>query len=342
MRRAASIALVAAVISALSGGLAGGAGVAAADLHSINTWVVVSGTRPAVGCAINVSVEVRASGYPVGQTEVTVALFAGDTFISIDHGVTNSDGIAYLTIDTNGAWPGANGWLDVLIAGAYVTGLSILPTSDGACTDGSRMITASGLVPAVQASSPSSGHRSGLVSFWVPTYVQQRPLSCEYAALYIATAAWGYGISEYAFDEVVGWSPNPHWGYRGNIHGAWGNTTDYGVYAAPLAAALEVFGFRGDAFFAAGDASQLTWRLDAGIPVLVWLGLWGDLSHYEWVDGARFKLVAGMHVVVAYGYDANGVYVSDPARGEYRFFSWGDFMYMWNILDGMGLGVVPY
>ena len=38
----------------------------------------------------------------------------------------------------------------------------------------------------------------------VPTYVQQRNLSCEYAALTIATAAFGGWVSEYEFDERVG------------------------------------------------------------------------------------------------------------------------------------------
>jgi hypothetical protein len=38
---------------------------------------------------------------------------------------------------------------------------------------------------------------------------------------------------------VVPLNDNPHLGYRGNIHGEWGNTEDYGVYSEPLAAALD-------------------------------------------------------------------------------------------------------
>ena len=55
-------------------------------------------------------------------------------------------------------------------------------------------------------------------SIWVPTYVQQRNLSCEYAALVMAMGAYGVGVSEYEFDNLVGWSENPHWGY-GKIEG---------------------------------------------------------------------------------------------------------------------------
>jgi uncharacterized protein YvpB len=177
----------------------------------------------------------------------------------------------------------------------------------------------------------------------VPTYVQQRNLSCEYAALTIATAAWGSWISEYEFDHRVGWSANPHWGYRGDINGWWGNTTDYGVYAEPLVAPLAEFGFYGEVFYAQGDAWALQARLADGAPVVVWLGLWGDQSFYEYTDdGTAYKLTAGFHVMVANGYDEGGVHLSDPATGSYKYYSWGDFMWMWNVLDGMGLAVWPY
>ncbi len=177
----------------------------------------------------------------------------------------------------------------------------------------------------------------------VGTYVQQRNLSCEYAALTIATASFGTWISEWEFDERVGWSANPHWGFRGDINGWWGNTTDYGVYAEALVAPLAEFGFWGGVFYGQGDAWQLKAHLDDGIPVLVFLGLWGDQGFYEYTeDGTPYKLTPGYHVVVAHGYDESGVYVSDPAIGDYRFFYWGDFMWMWNALDGMSLAVAPY
>lgn len=179
-------------------------------------------------------------------------------------------------------------------------------------------------------------------SIWVPTYVQQRNLSCEYAAAVIALGAYGVWISEYDFDGMVGWSENPHWGYRGDITGWWGNTEDYGVYASALVAPINEFGFWADAFYAQGDASALTRRIDAGAPVIVWLGLWGDTGYYQWTeDGARYKLASGMHVVVAYGYDSSGVWVSDPATGTRHVYDWGTFMTYWNVLDGMGLSVGP-
>ena len=177
----------------------------------------------------------------------------------------------------------------------------------------------------------------------VPTYAQQRNLSCEYASLVIAMGAFGTWVSEYEFDALVGWSDNPHQGFRGDITGWWGGTDDYGVYAEPLAAAVEPFGFWGDVFYAQGDAAALTGRLDAGLPTLVWLGLWGDTGYVEYAaDGTPYLLAAGQHVVVAYGYDAGGVYVSDPAYGATTFYGWDHFLSMWNVFDGMSLAVGPY
>jgi uncharacterized protein YvpB len=175
----------------------------------------------------------------------------------------------------------------------------------------------------------------------VPTYAQQRNLSCEYAALVMAMGAYGTWVSEYEFDHRVGWSENPHWGYRGDITGWWGNTDDYGVYAAALAPALADFGFWGEEFYAQGNATALTARLDQGTPVLVWLGLWGDTGFYEYAaDGTPYKLVPGLHVVVADGYDSGGVYVADPATGGMNYYDWSTFMSFWNVMDGMGLSVV--
>ena len=174
----------------------------------------------------------------------------------------------------------------------------------------------------------------------VPTYVQQRNLSCEYAAAYIATSAWGAGVPEWMFWDQIPQSLNPHWGYRGNIDGWWGNTDDYGIYAEALAPVLNANGFAADIFYGQGDSAALTARLDAGVPVVVWLGFWGDTA-VTLADEGVYTVAAGEHVVVAYGYDQNGVYVSDPATGTYRFFGWGDFLAMWNVLDGMAMGIAP-
>lgn len=176
----------------------------------------------------------------------------------------------------------------------------------------------------------------------VPRYVQQRNLSCEYASLVIAMGAYDTWVSEWEISELVPLSENPHWGYRGNIDGWWGNTTDYGVYPEPLVKPLAAFGFRGEVFSGAGDPAPLERYLANGVPVVVWLGMWGDQSFYEATsEGVPYRLNPGYHVVVAYGYDESGVYAVDPADGASVWWSWGDFMWMWNAMEGMALAVWP-
>jgi LysM repeat protein/uncharacterized protein YvpB len=174
----------------------------------------------------------------------------------------------------------------------------------------------------------------------VPAYQQMYSLSCEYAAAYIATSAFGWGIPESAFIERIGSSANPHWGYRGNIHGAWGGADDYGVYPEALVPTLNEYGFMADVFYG-GDASSLTARIDAGMPVMTWLGYFGDTAWVQEDEGA-YLLAPGLHVVTVYGYDDWGVYVSNPGRGNLDYYAWDDFLSMWSVLDGMALAVAPY
>lgn len=187
--------------------------------------------------------------------------------------------------------------------------------------------------------SETSRDADGAMLDGVFTYQQQRSLSCEYASLHIATSMLGDPVSEYVFDELVPLNDNPHLGYRGNILGDWGNTTDYGVYNEPLASALSEVGFRGNAFY--GDINQLRAELDQGHPVVVWLGFWGDSGSFDaWSpEGQRFQLTPGMHVLVVYGYDEATVYLTDPGTGILREYGWPEFQRMWAVMDEMALSV---
>jgi hypothetical protein len=102
---------------------------------------------------------------------------------------------------------------------------------------------------------------------------------------------------------------------------------------------LNEFGFIGEVFYG-GDASSLTARIDAGMPVLAWLGYFCDTAWLQQDEGA-YLLAPGLHVVTVYGYDDGGVYVSNPGRGTYDYYAWGDFLSMWSVLDGMALGLAP-
>jgi uncharacterized protein YvpB/LysM repeat protein len=182
---------------------------------------------------------------------------------------------------------------------------------------------------------------TGTMVLGVEPYHQAYNLSPAYAAGYIATSAFGAGVPESVFVDQVPLSPNPHWGYRGNLNGDWGSTTDYGVYAEPLIPVLNANGFNAEPFYSGGDPTQLQAHLDAGNPVIAWLGFYGDTA-FQVDDHGDYQLAAGMHTVVVYGYDELGVHVADPASGTLTYFTWDEFVSMWSILGGMGLAVSPW
>ncbi|MGI8643818.1 MAG: C39 family peptidase [Thermomicrobiales bacterium] len=171
------------------------------------------------------------------------------------------------------------------------------------------------------------------------TYQQQRGLSCEYASVQIATTLLGQLVSEYEIEQVVPLAENPHRGYRGDITGTWGNTDDYGIYNEPLAEALRVFGYQGKVSY--GDLNELESELDQGRPVIVWLGMWGDAGSFDIYSetGSRYQLTTGMHVIVAYGYDDERVYLTDPGTAILREYEKAEFVRLWNVMDGMALSV---
>jgi len=136
---------------------------------------------------------------------------------------------------------------------------------------------------------------------------------------------------------------NPHKGFRGNISGAWGGTTNYGVYAEPIAAVLRADGFNHSYVFY-GGVGTLRAEIAAGHPVVTWIsGTWGGSSRSTKVDAAgdTYSLIPYEHTITAYGYDDTGVWVMDPGLAEKYHVSWGKFMSGWNRINGMALVVAP-
>lgn len=327
--------------------VASGAGlsreVEAEERHGVDVWATLGSAAPAVGCAVKLSVEVHAADGPAPGVDVLVGLVINDDVVATSRAVTAEDGIAFLDIDTGYGASRDAARVEINVAGVYVGRITVTLTDDGPCTGNPRMLTTSADIwaPDSPAGANPGIDGAGGMMLEVPSYAQQRNLSCEYAALSIATGAFGAAISEYEFDKRVGWSSNPHWGYRGDINGRWGNTTDYGVYPEPLVGPLSEFGFAGEVLYG-GDPASLTDHLDQGQPTLVWVGLWGETGADETLeDGTIYKLLTGYHVVVAYGYDAWGVYVADPATGGRGAWDWSTFLAMWEVMDGMALAVAP-
>jgi len=188
--------------------------------------------------------------------------------------------------------------------------------------------------PAGAAAEGAAGSPVGIEG--VPEYRQRYGLGSEYASGYIATETFqpGMGIDEDVFQASIGPSENPHWGYRGNIGG-----DGYGAYPEAMAPVLEDNGFVADVFYAT-DATALTDRIDDGMPVIAWLGdPAAGLQSFQ--DAGSYGVAPGMRALVVYGYDENGVYVSDPTAGEKTHLDWDSFMARWDVLDGMAMGIAP-
>lgn len=332
----------AAIMSAVIGFSALGMTPAAAE--SVDAWMTVGTNHPAVGCAVDTSVEVQSGGAPLVGAEVTIILSddSSPTIIDTMTTTTTETGFAWLSFDTTNA-PDSKTWLEVRVNGAYLGGRTIWIDGDS-CSGAPSELDLSGDVPSVTdtyvpevvAEATDTTASSGGSFLPVVTYAQQRPLSCEYAAVQIATGMIGYSVSEYDIEAVTPLHANPHWGYRGDINGTWGNTTDYGIYADALVPGLNYYGYSGTSFY--GDANDITGAIDNGNPVIVWLGMRGDISHDEYTeDGTRYQVTQYMHVMVVYGYDEYGVYLSDPGNGGTRYYDWATFNSMWDAMDGMGL-----
>jgi len=269
----------------------------------------------------------------VSGVKVEIAYFdASNTLLDWNAGYTDGGGIAILSFDTGASFVGSSDWLDVNLSGSYVGGTAIVPSSGGACDGDVKEINTSADVFATSGTSGSSGPS-------YPTHYQEHNLSCEYASLQIATTALGAGVSE---DNFLYDTPNavdPHYGFRGDIDGPFGSTDDYGVYAEALVQPLADYGFNGSVWYDP-SAGALESELDAGHPTLVWISTRGDTGWYdEDANGNRFKLVPWEHVVVAFSYDSDGVYVSDPGNGSIEHLSWGWFLDAWGVMNGMALTV---
>jgi len=346
MRRVLSVVMLAIMAMTALGPL--GVPTAMAQGQEVNAWVNVGTTNPGVGCYVSGNVEVRSAGTAVSGAEVFLALSddASGEVISSERALTDDSGIAAIGFDTSSSYDGAKTWLSVVVNGSYLGGRSIFVGS-GACDGAPALLDLSGDVATVAdttvdsaaaAESQAAANGGAVIIPGVVTYQQQRPLSCEYAAVAIATGALGSWLSEYDTEAVTPLSDNPHWGYRGNIMGTWGNTVDYGIYPEALVPSLAQFGFTGYDFY--GERADLQASIDQGRPTLVWIGMRGDLSHYEYTaDGTPFQLTEYMHVMVAYGYDDAGVYLSDPGTAQFRYYDWATFESMWAVMDGMALGI---
>lgn len=138
---------------------------------------------------------------------------------------------------------------------------------------------------------------------------QDKPLSCEAAALKMALAGKGVNVSENQIMSIVGYDTtaargktwgDPNVGFVGNISGHQ-NTTGYGVHWDPIARAASRW--RRAEAFTGWSTSKLAETLAAGNPVVIW-GVLGNAYADPWKTPAGTTIAAwkGEHARTAIGF----------------------------------------
>lgn len=195
--------------------------------------------------------------------------------------------------------------------------------------------------PEISRAQAVSGLPERVVLGNFPIFGQWHNLSCEYSSTRMITAFWQREIGEADFIANVPFDPNPHIGFRGNIDEWFGGTWHYGIYGEPIARFIETRGFKTK--FMVGRDTTLRQELALGRPVQVWIisGMGWGAPFTEYQDDKPFRLAAGEHSVVVYGYDQGGVYIADPAYGGADYYGWETFMRSWSYFDYMAMSVWP-
>lgn len=168
------------------------------------------------------------------------------------------------------------------------------------------------LIPGKVAPAPES--KSVLLR--VPVLGQEHSLTCEAATARMAAVYLGKPVTEAWIQAQLGKDDNPHKGYRGDVDAEFGGIVNYGVYAEPLARALQALGLSAEVRYGA-SYGDLRAALDRGQPVIVWLSQFAAPGYYDQPGG--YRLVPGEHSYVVVGYDANGLVVNDPLNGGRQF-----------------------
>jgi uncharacterized protein YvpB len=154
--------------------------------------------------------------------------------------------------------------------------------------------------------------------------------------------ATGGRLTEQQILDRMPFNPNPWLGFRGNVNGGQSlanGLENYGIYAPPLAAKLQRFGYSTQVI--SGATAQTSLRRAIGVSrqaVVVWvthyLGDYPAITGYA--GGQSFTLINGEHARLAVGYDAYGIHTLDPIDGP-QYDSWAAFLPVWARFNYMGI-----
>ena len=213
-------------------------------------------------------------------------------------------------------------------------------------TSGKRTMAPLSATRSARTQEPASPHVLPGVKF----HRQERPLSCEPAALKMALDAQGAHVAEaeiifrMPFDKTKRtdsvWG-DPDKGFVGNIDGEM-LVDGYGVHSAPLAETAS--NWRKAEAIEGGSSAELAGHLLAGRPVIVW-GFSGKSGSSIWQtpDGKTVHAVNGEHTRVVCGFrgspsDPDGFFLMDPNCGLV-YWPRRLFLSNWGALNRSGVAI---
>ena len=177
-------------------------------------------------------------------------------------------------------------------------------------------------------------------------YQQQRPLSCEAAALHTALRLLGIDLPEAAIIDVEPRDPDPNKGFRGSLD-ANQDLENYGIHAPGLLQTIEQL--KADGALSKDVRGTLLHSLDearaalAGRqPVIVWIPLQlmpSERTPVTLPSGATVNLVEHEHTVTLRGYDGDQYLALDPFDGSQPSYPAGALAQAMRLFDDPALAV---
>jgi uncharacterized protein YvpB len=187
---------------------------------------------------------------------------------------------------------------------------------------------------------PEAAYVSGVIG-----HAQSYTLSCEARSAADLASFWGVYVTETQFLQALPRTDNPEKGFVGNPNDRWGDIppNSYGVYASPVAKALNDFGIQAEAL------KHLSWndlrsQISEGNPVIVWVigKMWpGTPQHYKASDGSTTVVAAYEHTMLLTGYNTDTIQVVNASDGAYQTYRLSDFLTSWSVLGNMAVFASP-
>jgi uncharacterized protein YvpB len=206
----------------------------------------------------------------------------------------------------------------------YTQPAEVRPTSEG-LTENNLTLPAENGLPSEHYILKISGHK------------QYFSIGCEASVAVDWAAYFGVHINEFNFQYEMPLSDNPDYGFVGDVKGPWGQVPPYayGVYAGPVAAALQKHGLPAKGM-KAFTIEQIKSEIAMDHPVIAWVignVVGGVPSLYTDSQGRKTIVAAYEHVVIVTGYNdkkirymTNGKFFETPIEV---------FQNSWNVLENM-------